>query len=255
MEFNGMRRMLSFARKCVDDYHMIEDGDVIAAGVSGGKDSLTMLAVLRALSVFYPKRFTLKAITVDMGFEGADFDGIRRFCDDLDVEFILLPSQLGHIIFDLRKESNPCSLCAKMRRGMLNEAAVAAGCNKVALGHHFDDLIETFFLALIHEGRLGAYPPVTYLSNTGLKVIRPMSYAQEKDIKYFVRHNEIPVFNNPCPANKQTQREETKRQIALLEKQYKGVKHRIFGAMKKANVDGWGGCLQTDGADDETKAE
>lgn len=240
MQFNGMRRMLSYTRRCVYDYDMIEEGDVICVGLSGGKDSLTLLATLNALSVFYPKRFKLKAITVDLGYEGSDFSAIENFCRELGVEFTLVPSQIGHVIFDVRRETNPCSLCAKMRRGMLNEAAVKAGCNKVALGHHFDDLIETFMLNLIHEGRIGAYPPVTYLSNTGLTVIRPLSYIPEKDINYFVRHNDLPVFFNPCPADKHTQRETVKQLIAGLEREHKGFKHRVFGAMEKSNVDKWG---------------
>ena len=240
MEFNGMRRMLSYTRRCVDDYGMIEEGDVICVGVSGGKDSLTLLAVLHDLALFYPKHFTLKAITVDLGFPDSDFSHIRAFCDELGVEYTVVPSEIGHIIFDVRKETNPCSLCAKMRRGMLNEAAVAAGCNKVALAHHFDDLIETFMLNLIHEGRLGAYPPVTYLSNTGITVIRPLTFAQEKDVRYFVRHNDLPVFFNPCPADKHTQRETVKQLIASLEREHKGFKHRVFGAMEKANIDRWG---------------
>ena len=240
MEFYGMRRMLSYTRRCVDDYGMIDDGDVICVGLSGGKDSLTLLATLRDLAIFYPKKFTLKAITVDLGFEGSDFSQIEAFCRGLGVEFIRVPSQIGHVIFDLRKESNPCSLCAKMRRGMLNDSAVRAGCNKVALAHHFDDLIETFMLNLIHEGRIGAYRPVTYLSETGVTVIRPLSYAQEKDVKYFVRHNDLPVFFNPCPADKHTQRETVKQMIASLEREHKGFKHRVFGAMEKADVDGWG---------------
>lgn len=239
MEFKGMRRMLSFTRRCVDDYGMIEDGDVIAVGVSGGKDSLTLLAVLHDLAIFYPKKFTLKAITVDLGYEGSDYSQIADFCRELDVEYTVVPTQIGHVIFDVRKETNPCALCAKMRRGVLNETAKELGCNKVALGHHFNDLVETFMLNLIHEGRIGAYPPVTYLSRADLKVIRPLSFAAEKDVRYFVNHNELPIFKNPCPADKKTQREEVKKLIATLEKENKGFAHRIFGAMQKSNVDNW----------------
>lgn len=241
MEFIGMRRILSFMRRCVDQYGMIDEGDAIAVGLSGGKDSLTLLAGLSALSVFYPKKFTLKAITVDLGFEGGDLGPVSEFCRQLGVEHVIVKSEIGRIIFDIRKESNPCSLCAKMRRGMLNEAAVSAGCSKVALGHHFDDLIETFMLNLIHEGRLGAYKPVTYLSNTGITVIRPLSFAHEKDVRYFARRNDLPVFFNPCPADKQTQREKIKMLISDLEKENKGFKHRVFGAMQRSDIDGWAG--------------
>lgn len=240
MEFIGMRRLLSHVRRCCDDYKMIQDGDRIAVGISGGKDSLTLLAALQGLSVFYPNHFELVAITVDMGFDGADFSAVRTFCENLGVEYRVVPSDLGNLIFNIRKEKNPCSLCAKMRRGMLNEAAKAAGCNKVALGHHFDDLVETFMLNLIHEGRIGAFLPVTYLDRTDITVIRPMALVPEKYIKYFSSKNALPIYKNPCPADKMTERESAKKLIDDLERAHKGFKHRVFGAMQKADVDGWG---------------
>lgn len=239
MEFIGMRRLLSHVRRCVDDYKMIEDGDKIAIGLSGGKDSLSLLCALHALSVFYPKKFSLVAITVDMGYEGSDFTGIQKLCNELEIEYKIIPSNLGELLFDIRKEKNPCSLCAKMRRGMLNEAAKNTGCNKVALGHHFDDLVETFMLNLIHEGRLGAFLPVTYLDRTDITVIRPMSLVPEKYLKYFSSKNALPVFFNPCPADKHTERETVKQLIASIEKEHKGFKHRVFGAMQKSDIDGW----------------
>ena len=239
MEFIGMRRLLSHVRHCVDDYNMIAEGDKIAVGVSGGKDSLTLLAALHDLAIFYPKQFEICAITIDMGYEGADFSEIRAFCENLDIEYRVIPSDLGNLLFNIRKEKNPCSLCAKMRRGMLNEAAKEAGCNKVALGHHFDDLVETFMLNLIHEGRIGAFLPVTYLDRTDITVIRPMALVPEKYVKYFSSKNSLPIYANPCPADKHTQREVTKNLVADLERAHKGFKHRVFGAMQKADVDGW----------------
>ena len=239
VEFIGMRRLLSHVRRCVDDYNMIAEGDKIAVGVSGGKDSLTLLAALHDLAIFYPNHFTLCAITVDMGFEGADFSEIRTFCENLGIEYRVIPSDLGNLLFNIRKEKNPCSLCAKMRRGMLNEAAKEAGCNKVALGHHFDDLVETFMLNLIHEGRIGAFLPVTYLDRTDITVIRPMALVPEKYVRYFTSKNTLPVYTNPCPADKHTERETAKQLVADLERAHKGFKHRVFGAMQKADVDGW----------------
>ena len=180
---NEMKRMLSFVRRAVDDYSLIDDGDRIAVGISGGKDSLTLLEVLSELRRFYPKRFELVAITVDMGFEGSDFSEVAEFARRLKVEYRVVKTDIAKIIFDVRKESNPCSLCAKMRRGSLHAEAVAAGCNKVALGHHYDDAVETFMMNLFFEGRLGCFSPRSYLSNRQITLIRPMIYATEKDVE------------------------------------------------------------------------
>lgn len=237
MEFKSMRRILSHVRRAVDDYNMIDDGDRIAVGVSGGKDSITLLCALVNLQRFYPKKFTLCAISVSMGFPGMDFSDIEEFCRENGVELRLVETQLAHVIFDVRKESNPCSLCAKMRRGILHDAVVEAGCNKVALGHHYDDIVETFMLNLFHEGRLGAFLPVTYLSRKNITMIRPMLYVPEKDIRYFINHNpNIPVLHNECPADGHTQRESVKRLLAELGREHKGLKHRIFGAMEKGGL-------------------
>ena len=184
---NEMKRILSFVRRAVDDYQMIDDGDKIAVGVSGGKDSLTLLAALAALRRFYPKKFDIVAITIDMGFEGGSFDSVKQYCDSLEVIYKVVPTEIAKIIFDVRKESNPCSLCAKMRRGALHSAATEFGCNKVALGHHYDDAVETFIMNMFFEGRIGCFSPVTYLSNRKIKLIRPLIYAEEKDVSYFAR--------------------------------------------------------------------
>ncbi len=234
-----LQRILSFVRRAVDDYHMIEEGDKIAVGISAGKDSLTLLAALAELRRFYPKKFDVVGITVDMGFSGTDFTPVAKFCESFDVEYRVVPTEIAKIIFDIRRESNPCSLCAKMRRGALHAAAKEAGCNRVALGHHFDDAVETFMLNLFFEGRLGSFSPVTYLSNRDITLIRPLLYAQEKDILYFVRHADLPVMTSPCPEDKATERENMKQLLRELEASNKGLRHRIFGAMCRAGLDGY----------------
>lgn len=235
----NMKRILSYARRAIDDYEMIKDGDKIAVGVSAGKDSLTLLAAMAELRRFYPKSFYLCAITVDMGFEGMDFSPIRDMCRELDVEYHVVKTEISKVIFDVRKEKNPCSLCAKMRRGALYGYARDIGCNTVALGHHFDDVVETFMLNLFYEGRLGCFQPVTYLSNTGITLIRPMIYMPEKDVRYFASKNSLPIVKSPCPADGNTQREEMKQLLHSLEKQNKGLRYRIFGALQRGEIDGF----------------
>ncbi len=234
-----IKRILSFTRRAVDDYEMIEDGDRIAVGVSGGKDSLTLLFALSELRRFYPKKFELVAISVDMGFEGMDFSPIAELCKELDVPYVITETQIAKIIFDVRKEKNPCSLCAKMRRGALHDECKRQGCNKLALGHHFDDVVDTFMLNLFYEGRLGSFSPVTYLSRKDLTMIRPLIYAEEKDVRYFVNRHPLPVIESPCPADKNTERESMKQLLIGLERNNKGLRHRIFGALQKAGIDGY----------------
>ena len=236
---NEMKRMLSFVRRAVDDYNMIDDGDRIAVGISGGKDSLTLVATLAALRRFYPKKFDIVGITVDMGFPGADFSPIKEYLDKLGVEFKVVKTDIAKIIFDVRRESNPCSLCSKMRRGALHLAAKEAECNKVALGHHYDDAIETFMMNLFFEGRLGCFSPVTYLSKKDVTLIRPMVYAKEKDVEYFLRKSPLPVIKSLCPEDHATERENMKKFLADLERENDGIKHRIFNAMCKGEIDGW----------------
>lgn len=216
---------------------MINDGDAIAVGVSGGKDSLTLLYALSELSRYYPKKFTVKAITLDMGFN-ADWSGVKELCRSLEIEYIIKPTRIKEVIFDIRKETNPCSLCAKMRRGALNEAVKEAGCNKAALGHHKDDAIETFFLSLFYEGRLNCFSPVTFLSRKNIHQIRPMIYAEEYMIKSAAKNNGMPVVFNPCPADGATKREEIKELISTLEKtMHKGLKTRLFTAIQNGLED------------------
>ena len=234
-----IKRILSFTRRALDDYRMIEPGDRVAVGVSAGKDSLTLLCAMAELRRFYPVPFELVAVTIDMGFEGADFSAIEALCRELDVPYHVIPTEISKIIFDVRKEKNPCSLCAKMRRGALHNAAKELGCNVVALGHHFDDAVETFMLNLFFEGRIGCFSPVTYLSRVGLKLIRPMLYMPEKDVRYFAAKAELPVVQSPCPADGNTQREEIHQLIAELDRKHKGLRYRIFGAIQRGEIDGF----------------
>lgn len=250
-----MKRILSYIRRACDDYGMIEDGDKIAVGVSAGKDSLALLCGLAQMRRFYPKKYELVAITIDMGFDGMDFAPIADFCKSLDVEYKVVKTQISKIIFDVRKEKNPCSLCAKMRRGALHNAAKEAGCNKVALGHHFDDVVDTFMLNLFFEGRIGTFSPVTYLSNTDLYLIRPMMYMPEKDVVYFANRTALPVIKSPCPADKNTQRESVKQLLAAEEKHNRGLKYRIFGAIIRSGIDGYKDTGRLDGIKNYTDDE
>lgn len=244
LTMNEMKRLLSFVRRAVDDYNMIEDGDRIAVGISGGKDSLTLLSALAEMRRFYPKKYEVVAITVDMGFSRAglgecDFSEVKELCRRLKVEYRIVPTDIANIIFNTRKEQSPCSLCAKMRRGALHAAAKESGCNKVALGHHYDDAVETFMLNLFFEGRLGCFSPVSYLTRRDVTVIRPLLYARESDVQYFTRRRSLPVVTSPCPEDHATEREKMKTLIKSLEKENKGLSHRIFHAMCDAKLDGF----------------
>ena len=235
-----MQKLLGLIRRCADDYHMIEAGDHIAVGVSGGKDSLTLLLLLANLRKFYPKPFELEAITIDMGLPGMDFSGVEAFCAELGVPYTRIPTEIGPVIFDYRKEKNPCSMCAKMRRGALNQSLLARGCNKVALGHHYDDAVETFLMSLIFEGRLSCFQPVTLLDRTGVVQIRPMLYLSEQTVSHFAQRMELPVVHNVCPADKSTKRQEIKDLIYSLSATYPDLRNRIFGAMQRLPLPAWG---------------
>lgn len=239
MDFKSSRRLLSCTRRAVEQYEMIEEGDRIAVGLSGGKDSMALLCILKELQRFYPKRFDIVAMTVNTGFEGMDFTPVKELCKAIDVPYFLADSDIAKIVFDIRRESNPCSLCAKMRRGLLHDTAKAEGCNKIALGHHFDDVIVTFMMNLFNEGRLGCFSPVTYLSNKDLFAIRPFIFADEDDIRYFVRQNALPVVTSTCPEDKHTDREKYKQMIDKMDRENKGLKHRIFTAIEKGRIDGF----------------
>ncbi|AEE95488.1 tRNA 2-thiocytidine biosynthesis TtcA family protein [Mahella australiensis] len=228
-----VQRILGRVRKAVQDFDMIDEGDRIAVGVSAGKDSLTLLYAMSRLASFYPKRFEAIGITVDQGFPGADFALIQEFCDRLGVEYHVVPSNIKEVVFDIKKEHNPCSLCANLRRGMLNTAARRLGCNKVALAHHRDDAIETFFLSLFYEGRIYCFDPKVYLTRSGITVIRPLIYIKEAETKGMARRLQFPVITNPCPANGKTQREEMKRFVDGLSAFGPQTKDLVFNAIRR----------------------
>ena len=234
-----LQRILSFVRRAVEDYEMIAEGDKIAVGLSGGKDSLTLLAAMAALRRVYPIPYDLVAISVDLGFAGSDNSKMAAFCEELGVPFYTVQSDIAHVVFEVRQEPNPCSLCAKMRRGALYGKAKELGCTRVALGHHFDDAVETFMLNLFHEGRLGCFSPVSYLSQTDLYLIRPLLYAKEKDVRYYANHTDLPITPSLCPEDRHTERETMKHLLANLEKEMPGLRHRIYTAMCKGEIDGF----------------
>ena len=234
-----LQRLLSLTRQAVDDYALIDSGDKIAVGISGGKDSLTLLYALHGLKRFYPNEFELSAITVDLGFENFYLSPVRSLCSELSVPFTVVPTDIGKILFETRKESNPCALCAKMRKGALNETAKQMGCNKIAYAHHRDDLIETMLLSLIYEGRFYAFSPKTFLDRTELTVIRPMIYVSEADVIGFKNRFSLPVCKNPCPVDGKTKREYVKQLTKQLNLQAPGVKERLFHAITEGNIEGW----------------
>lgn len=234
-----LQQVLSLTRKAVDDYHMIEPGDRIAVGISGGKDSLTLLYALHGLQRFYPAAFELCAVTVDLGFGNLDFGRIEELCRTMDVEYHIVKTDIARIVFEDRCESNPCSLCAKMRKGALNDAMKEAGCNKVAYAHHKDDVVETMMMSLIYEGRFHTFRPVTYLDRTQITVIRPLIYMNEADVIGFVRKNDVPVVKSPCPADGHTKREYVKNLVRDINKEAPGVKERMFTAITGGKIEGW----------------
>ena len=237
---NDMQNMMGRIRRCAEDYNMIAEGDKIAVGVSGGKDSLTLLYLLAALRRYYPAHYELQAVTIDMGLPGMDFSPVAALCEKLEVPYQIKKTEIGPIIFDYRHERNPCSMCAKMRRGALNDVLLSLGCNKIALGHHFDDAVETFLMSLLYEGRIGCFEPVTYLSRTGITQIRPMLYVGEQAIAHFAERYELPVVHNVCPADKHTKRQEVKELIVTLQAQHPDLKSKVFGAMQRLPLPKWG---------------
>ena len=234
-----MNRFTGLVRRCVEDYRMIEDGETIAVGVSGGKDSISLLCALDNLRRYYPKKFSLHAVTLSMGFPGMDFAPVAELCRSLGVPYTLRESQLGKIIFEDRKETNPCALCAKMRRGVLGDVCAELGIKKIALAHHYDDAVETFLMSLLFEGRVGCFQPVTYLSRTGLTQIRPLLYVGEATVKSLVTRHKLPVVENVCPMNGKSKREEVKTLLKTLGAQYPDLKSKVFGAMQRYPLPGW----------------
>ena len=233
-----MQKLVGMLRRCVEDYHMIDTGDRITVGLSGGKDSMTLLVLLRELQKYYDRPFSLEAITIDMGL-GLEDEGMRNLCRELEVPYTRVETQIGPVIFQYRKEKNPCSMCAKMRRGALDQALLDHGCNKLALGHHYDDAVETFLMSLLYEGRISCFQPVTHLDRTGIIQIRPMLYIHEQTIAHFAQERGLPVAKNRCPVDKHTKREETKELIFQLSQRYPELKERIFGAMQRYPLPAW----------------
>lgn len=233
-----MQRLIGLVRRCVDDYHMIAPGDRIGVGVSGGKDSLALLYFLAELRKYHSSPFSLEAITIDLGF-GMDFGPIQTLCDSLEVPLTVVPTQIAPIIFEHRQEKNPCSMCSKMRRGALNQTLLDRGLNKLALGHHYDDAVETFMMSLLYEGRISCFQPVTDLDRTGIIQIRPMLYIHEKSIETFASRYQLPVIHNRCPIDKRTKREEIKKLVYDLSGTYPDLKERIFGAMQRLPLPEW----------------
>ena len=233
------QRLFSYVRRATDDYNMINDGDKIAVGISGGKDSLTLLYALNGLKRFYPKKFDVVAITVDLDFGIQDFSKIEKYCNDMDIEYYVVKTEIANVVFNERQESNPCSLCAKMRKGALNDFAKSIGCNKIAYAHHKDDLIETAIMSLLYEGRFYAFPPVTHLDRTDLTVIRPLMLVSEADVKGFRNKYQLPVCKNPCPMDGHTHREYVKNLIRTLNMDSPGVRERLFHAVINGNFEDW----------------
>ncbi|MBR2484497.1 MAG: tRNA 2-thiocytidine(32) synthetase TtcA [Oscillospiraceae bacterium] len=234
-----MQRILGLVRRCVEDYNMIEAGEHIAVGVSGGKDSMLTLAALARLREFYPKPFTLTAITLEMGFPGMDFTLVAEYCEQLKVPYVRIEAPVYEVVFRERQEKNPCSLCAKFRRGALNTAMVERGIRKIALGHHYDDAVETLLMNLLFEGRIGCFQPVTYLDRMDVMQIRPLLYVEEKEVANAVSRLQLPTVENTCPADGGTRREEIKQLLQTLEKDYPGLRTKIFGAIRRYPLYGW----------------
>ncbi len=239
MDIKALNDFTGCVRRAVDDYGMINEGDRVAVGVSGGKDSMLLLAALRQLQSYYPKRFELGAITIELGFEGMDFTPVKRFCEERGIEYTCVKTDIKEVVFDVRQEDNPCSLCAKMRRGALNNALRERGMNKLALGHHFDDAVETFMMSLLFEGRLSCFQPVTYLDRSGVTQIRPLIYAGEQRIANLAAALELPIVENPCPQDKTSKRYEIKQLLKSMCGEYPDMKTKVFGAMQRLPLPGW----------------
>ncbi|MBE6790327.1 MAG: tRNA lysidine(34) synthetase TilS [Ruminococcaceae bacterium] len=236
-----MQILMSRMRAAMEKYNMIEDGDRIAVGVSGGKDSLALLYALSEMRRFYPKKYELTAVTADMKFFGekTDFSEISALCERIGVSYTVKETELYHIIFETRKEKNPCSLCARMRRGILHDVTRELGCNKLALGHHMDDAAETFMMNLLSGGRIESFRPVTYLSRKDITMIRPMIFATEKEVLSAARKMSLPTVESPCPMDKTSNRNEMKELLKSLEKDFPALKEKIIGGMQKGEISGW----------------
>lgn len=236
-----MQKLIGKVRAAVERYQMIEEGDAVGVGVSGGKDSLFLLCALKELSRYYPKKFTLTAITTDPCFGGreTDFSEIASLCGRLDIPYIVRRTNLGQVVFEDRQETNPCSLCAKMRRGILHNICLEAGCNKIALGHHYDDAVQTFLMNLFYGGKLGCFSPKSYLSRKNITLVRPLIFCGEREIRNAAARMELPVVKSRCPADGATARKDTEVLLAKLEQDFPDLKAKILGAMQREHLDNW----------------
>ncbi len=234
-----MKKILSRLRRAVEDYNMIENGDRIAVGVSGGKDSLVSLLAMKSLQRFYPKEFHLEAVTIDLGFPDMDYSNIAALCAEWDIPYHIEKTDIKQIVFDYRQEESPCSLCAKLRRGAMCAVVEEKNINKIVYGHHFDDVINTYFLSLIYEGRMNTFSPVTYLERMDKIVLRPFIYVEESEIKRYAEKNNLPVVKNSCPADKNTKRQYAHDLVWKLERENHGFRNRVFTAIQKSGINGW----------------
>ena len=234
-----MQQILSYMRKAIEDYNMIEDGDKIAVALSGGKDSMTMLMGFKALQRFYPKKFSIIAVSINPGFDFFNKDFLYNICKEIGVPLFIEDTNIKEIVFDVRKEKNPCSLCANFRRGALNSVAIREGCNKIALGHNEDDVLETFLLNLLYTGSINTFAPVSYMDRSKITLIRPLIYAPEKYIKKFIRKNEISVMPKSCPMDGYSKREDMKNLIISFQKDIPQIRANLYGAIKRSNIKGW----------------
>ncbi len=243
-----MQKILGYMRRAIQEYDLIQNGDRICIGISGGKDSLVLLYGLILLKRFIGIDYDLVGVTLDPRFNGTDGDysSVSRLCEENGVEYHVIPTHIGEIVFDIRKEPNPCSLCARMRRGALHDATLEYGCNKIALGHNYDDAVETFVMNLFNEGRIGCFSPKSFLSRKQITLIRPLVLAPEAAVKKAALKNGLEIVKSKCPADGHTNREKTKNFIADMERNDHGFKDRLFGAMKRSNIDGWGGINWTE---------
>ena len=233
-----MQRILSHMRKAIEEYKMIEENDKIAICLSGGKDSITMLHAFKRLQMFYPKKFELIAISIDPGFEFFDTKLLQKICDDIDIPLFIGKSNAKEIVFDIRKEKNPCSLCANLRRGVINSIAVREGCNKIAIGHNQDDVLETFLLNLFYTGSINTFSPISYMDRTKITLIRPLIYTPEKETKRFIKKNNLVVMPKICPMDGISKREDMKNLIFTLSKNIPMLRANLFGAIQR-NLDEW----------------
>lgn len=233
------QHLLSYVRRAIQDYEMIQEGDCIAIGISGGKDSLILAFALSYLKHFYPKQFDIMGITVSLGFQDFDLTAVKAFFEEIQIPFYVCETQIGQIIFEERKESNPCSLCSKMRKGALYDYAKKLGCNKIALGHNKDDINETLLMSLLYEGRIHTMAPMTYMDQVDMHIIRPLIYVPESDIRGFVKKQNLPVVKSPCPVDGKTKREDMKQLIYSLQNDIPKVREHLFGAIQRSTLNGW----------------